>query len=201
MPLQLPNDAEVKKLWQAPESANTLPLVDSHKKLATTVPCGSERWAGQLHPLNPLLGTALRSDPGAKGLVWGRGIIWKPQGQKDVVCISIYVCLAIPRHWITGACDGHRWITSGASDTSGIAGSQQGRWLTVRWLRIGRSWGPSSSLVIYGDHPVLLDGLQDLSDLETLVEPTFGAVAKDGWGTGKVVIPCYWQDSCLLPSG
>ena len=95
--------------------------------------------------------------------------------------ISIYVCLAIPRHWITGACDGHRWITSGASDTSGIAG-QQGRWLTVWWLPISRSWGPSSSLVIYGDHPVLLDGLQDLSGLETLVESTFGAVAKDGWG-------------------
>ena len=50
----------------------------------------------------------------------------KPQGQKDVVCIRLFVCPPISSHCITGAWDGHRWITSETSDASGVAGSQQG---------------------------------------------------------------------------
>ena len=44
--------------------------------------------------------------------VWGRGIWWNLRDQKDMVCIIIYVSLAISRHWSTSACDGHRCITS-----------------------------------------------------------------------------------------
>ena len=47
----------------------------------------------------------------------------KPQGPKDMVCIIIYVRLAMQGHWSTSARDGHRSITSEAFDIS----SQPGR--------------------------------------------------------------------------
>ena len=59
-----------------------------------------------------------------------------------MVCIIIYVSLAISRHWSTSACDGHRCITSEAFDISS-------RWSNRQSLR-------------FDDFP-----LTDLEDLPT----------------------------------
>ena len=67
--------------------------------------------------------------------VWDRGIWWNVRDQKDMVCIIIYVSLAISRHWSTSACDGHRCVTSEAFDISS-------RWSTRQSLRFTRNWMP-----------------------------------------------------------
>ena len=56
MSLQSSTEAELKNLWQAPESSNTFPLVYSRETLAMNVPSGLERLESLFHTLNLLPG-------------------------------------------------------------------------------------------------------------------------------------------------
>ena len=89
-----------------------------------------------------------------------------------MVCIIIYLSLAMQGHWSTSARDGHRCITSEAFDISS-------RWSTRQSIKfVDFPLTDPTYHEIYGCHAVLLDCLWGLQDLEVLVSPNIGAVLK-----------------------